>query len=311
MNYKLFILLTITFLYSSFQLKGNGLDTIPMKKAISLDKIKDVQTLNKNEHLYIVTRDRMRMYFQKHKFKSWDDAIYKRQKDSLKELDRVLKHVFNDVPLYKKMPDNFWGINAETLYDEPLTSYDMLDGLYRWKSFEDSLPLFFTTDNLFYHYFKKDGISSFANLSSHQLEKIIYQTFFNDAVFTNFISYKLPSAASCNAYAILGLGAQDYPFAPPNLLYILISKGGNTYIRWKEIKNNLISPIPICEKLKDSATIVEKKYISDSKLQDKHVNQIVKMYCNCYSENIKLTKQYSKLQKMIDETYSDLLNRIK
>jgi len=313
MIYKTLLALIVVFLFLALQSNGknknetifeNNLDTIPNSK------IKYKGDLSNNEKSYILTRDRMRRYFEKHKFKSWDDAIYKRQEDSVKELDRKLKYALTDVPLLKKMPKSYWEINNTNLYDEPLTSYDMLDGLRNWKTFDDSMPLFYTSNNLLYLYFKKDNITSLENLTPKKLEKIINATFCIDWTFTNFISYKLPSDSNTNAYAILGVGAQDYPFAPPNMLYIFISKDGYTYIKEKEIRKNPLKEIPACEKLKDSADAIERKYSSDMKLQDKYINRVVRKYCNCYLESLKYSKQYPRIQKLIDETYRDLQMRI-
>jgi hypothetical protein len=243
------------------------------------------------------------------------DPIIKREEDSVKELGRVLKQVFKDIPLYKKMPENFWKTNSYPFLDKDKIDYDLLDGFVNWNSFEDSLDLFFTTDNLIYHYFKKDGIVSLNSLTTLQLENIIQQTFYIDSKFTNFYSYKLPSEPSLNAYLIIGLSAQDYPFAPPDEMYILINKDGVTYIksifREREEKKYLIPAIPICERLKDSAYKFQSDMHSTIEEEDKKINPIVKMYCNCYSENLKHTPQYPALEKLIEDSYLKLQNMIK
>jgi hypothetical protein len=317
MIYKTLLAFIAISLLSAFHLKeknqkGNllekNLDSIPIRK---VDTASTKKSLNKYESSFIVSRDRMRKYFKTPPLKGWDDAIDKRQNDSVYQLDKELKFVFKDVPLFKKLPKSYWEINNTNLNDEPLTSYDMLDGLVSSKAFDDSSLLFVTSNNLFYRYFKKDNITSLESLSPQKIEKIINATFYNDAVFTNFISNKLPSDSTTNAYAILGVGAQDYPFAAPNMLYILISKDGYTYIKEKDLRKNPLKEIPICEKLKDSASVLEGKYLRDTKLQEKYINRIVRQYCNCYLINLKYTKQYPKIQKLITDTYSDLQNRIK
>ena len=284
-----------------------NLDSIPIRK---VDTASTKKSLNKYESSFIVSRDRMRKYFKTHPFKSWKDATYNRQIDSLKELKRELEFTFRDVPIYKKIPKIDWQISSETLFESEI-GYDMLDGLINWKAFEDSMPIFFTSNNLLYRYFKKDNITSMENLPSQKLEKIINASYCSDWTFTNFISYKLPSDSTTNAYAILGVGAQDYPFAPPDMLYILISKDGYTYIKEKDLRKNPLKEIPVCEKLKDSATVLEGKYLRDTKLQEKYINRIVRQYCNCYLVNLKYTKQYPKIQKLITDTYSDLQKRIR
>ncbi len=317
MIYKTLVAFTTISILSTLHLNAKNLkenhvlkniDSIPTRK---IDTASTKRTLSKYESSFIVSRDRMRKYFKTPPMKGWDDAFDKRQKDSVNYLDRELKFAFKGVPIFKKMHKNYWAINNTNLNDEPLTSYDMLDGLVNWKDFDDSMPLFFTSNNLFYSYFKKDNITSLENLSPQKLEKIINATFCLDWNFTNFISYKLPSDPTTNAYAILGVGAQDYPFGPPDLLYILISKDSYTYIKEIFIRKNPIKKIPVCEKLKDSATVIEGKYPGNMKLQDKYINKIVRQYCNCYLVNLKHTKQYPRIQKMIDDAYIDLQNRIK
>jgi len=273
----------------------NNSDTIPTKKLDTNNKAKSVINLSIYEKSYIIARNRIRK----------NSKILNVQ-DSLKELGNQLMNILKFTPLAKKTNKNHWQINIEKEM-----GYDKLDGMINWNSFGDTMPLFFTTNNLLYQYFKKENITSMNHLTPEKLEKIINDAMCSDWVFTNFLSYKLPSDTTTNAYAILGIGAQDYPFAPPNDLYILISKNGYTYIIEKEIRKNFLNTFPICDKLMDSAIIILSKNSNNIKLEEKQVNRIVKMYSNCYIENLKQSKQYPRIQKVIDDTYSNLQNKIR
>ena len=312
MIHKTLFTITIIILLLVYQAIGNNkIESSTEKKidTIPTSKIKDKVKMVNDEKSYILTRDRMRKYFNIKKPINWDDDIYKRQKDSIKVLESKLKYLLGIAPIFKKTAKNNWQISIQLL-DEPESNYDLLDGLINWKSFNDSLPHFYTSNNLLYKYFKKENIVSTKNLTPQKLERIINAVFCNDWNFTNFISYKLSSDSNTNAYAIIGVGAQDYPFAPPNLIYVLVSKDGYTYIKEKELRKNPLKAIPDCEKFKDSSSVIERKY-SDIKIQEKQMERVIKKYCDCYMEKLKFTNQYPRIQKMIDEMYSDLQNRIK
>ena len=312
MIHKTLFTITIIILFLAYQAIGNNkIESSTEKKidTIPTSKIKEKVNMVNDEKSYILTRDRMRKYFNIKKPINWDDDIYNRQKDSIKVLESKLKYLLGIAPIFKKTAKNNWQISIQLL-DEPESNYDLLDGLINWKSFNDSLPLFYTSNNLLYKYFKKENIVSTKNLTPQKLERIINAVFCNDWNFTNFISYKLPSDSNTNAYAIIGVGAQDYPFAPPNLIYVLVSKDGYTYIKEKGLRKNPLKPIPDCEKFKDSSSVIESKY-RDMKIQEKQMERVIKKYCHCYMEKLRFTNQYPHLQKMIDEMYSDLQNRIK
>jgi len=269
--------------------------------------IADTSILIGDEKSYIKTRDRMIHFFKIHPAKRFDDKIYKQQEDSLKLLERSLKFIFKSSPLSIQLSNDSWKINLETLYDE--LGFGMLDGLNNFKTINDTTNIFYTSNILFYNYFKKDTINSTDNLTSKQLEKIINAAFYSDAYFTKFITYKLPSTTNIHVYAIIGTGTNDIPLSPPNELAIIVFTDKYLYIINKYLHSNQITGIPECEKICTNFYNNEGQN-KNMKEWDKQLDKATEKYCNCYLEKLKYSGQYPRVQKMIDGMYEELKREI-
>lgn len=254
-----------------------------------------------SEQEYLKTRNSYIKYFSS---KAWDDASFKQEKDSLKELEKKLREIMKDSPFNNKTEK----INLETLFEG--IGFGNLDGLIFNK---DSLTFFYTTKNLFMEYFRERRLNKYNALTSEEVENIFQSAFYSDAKLTNFTFIKIPSAENVQAYGMVGVVAQEISDIIPRVLLVFVSKGRFIYMVEKNIEIQ-ITQIPECKSVWDSSSLASQKKLEtyrQSNLNDtlafKKVIDIEQSgwdkYCDCYRKKLRNTAQFGTIQKQIDNLF--------
>jgi len=239
--------------------------------------------LTDKELAYIKTRDRYIEYFEKPKDPNFSfEQLEKQNKDSLLELERLLKVILKD----SRVGDG--RINLEALYDEGENGFGMLDGLVNGR---DPLNLFGITKNLFFYYFMNNKINQLDQLTSNDFNKILTSAFTNDAAITALTTIKLPSENNVQAYGIVTYEAQDIGPFPPNRIYIFVVNDKYVYMASEKLEAKL-TEVKECRKIWDS--LIEKTGAADD-MGDYAQNK----YCECCQQGYQNEPQFDSIKKEI------------
>jgi hypothetical protein len=230
---------------------------------------------------YLDLRNNYIKYFKGVEDSIYTDKISKQENDSLQQLENKLKDILKECHIANISEEG--GINLETLFEGTM-GFGNLDGL---RVYKDSMTFFCTSKKLFNLYFEKNKLNPFDNLSSNELTGIFQSAFISDAVLTDFTSFKMTAPKGFIAYGMLGDVAQDVGPILPYSLFVLVFTEGYVYMAEADVKFQ-IKGIPECKTIWDRIS---------SKSEDTAWDK----YCKCYQKTFKMTGQFSKVQKRLEE----------
>ena len=297
MKYAFLLMATILFASCSCISKRNQSNDTIISDTIS-SPMKSQSDLVSN---YISVRDKYIEHLQGiQKTTKNFDSLYKLDDNALLDLENKLKTILRESQYSVKGK-----IGLETLLG--YMGFGGLDGLV----FEqDSLRIYYTSNNLFFHYFKKNNITQLDNLNAADLENIFNSAFVIDAHISNLFSSKIPSTKDIQVYRMVGLVSQMTGPFPPDHLYVLVSKGNYIYMAEKHLKQP-INEIHACKFMYDSIyygfqtrqDITNSSSKQDTIMNKKHEDLFEKawsMYCDCYQKEFKNSDQYKEIQMQIE-----------
>ena len=290
-NSYLLLLMAIILSCNSRQDKNTAHDSTLIQTNYPKDSMLGRGTfLDDKELEYIKTRDRQVEYFQKHSDpKVGFEKLEKQHKDSLLELERIMREIMKD----SRVSDG--QNNLLVLYND--MGFDILDGLY---GIHDSMGLFGITKNLFFYYFMDNKINQLDQLTLTDFDKILNSAFASDAHITPLTTIRLPSENNVQAYGIVTYEAQDIgPFSPDEI-YVFVANDKYVYIASRKLDVKL-DEVKACRHIWDSLIA---KPGADDNMEDYAQDK----YCECCQQGYQNEPQFDNIKKEMETMVQHILH---